>query len=321
MSEPNPYVGRFMALFDGLDTAYGTGEGRWVKEPPGRKEFSWHLAGKGPGLGIAPLKTDGTVKFAAIDLDEPNFELAKDLADLLPGTAFIERSRSGNAHVFVFFSEPIEAWVPRGIMREALAAYGRRNVEVFPKQDQLRPGMVGSYINLPYHGKDRPILMWNEGRHKSPLRWHSMEMQLGSFLDDAESNLNDPSAWRKRAHWLGVPSPQERDASGHREFGTQPYLHRCAEYAIRNHETNPVGEGHRAVFFFSMSKMLANCSQFSADEALAILCQLNDESPDPISEDEVRRIYENAERGQFLSTGCDDPLFVPYRDPECKIGQ
>lgn len=309
---------RFMRLFSGLDTAYGTGEGRWIKEPPTIKQYEEHLAGKGPGLGIAPLRTDATVSFAAIDLDEPDFETARTLAELLPGEAFIEKSRSGNAHIFAFFSEPIEAWVPRGIMRECCAAVGKRHVEVFPKQDKLRIGMVGNYINLPYHGGARQILMWNEGRYKSPLRWHSMEMPFESFLDNAEETLNKPSDWRKRAKWLGIPAPSDRDEN-RQEFGTQPYLHRCAEYLIAHHESNPIMEGHRAVVFFSMSKMLANCAQFDRNESLAILGMLNDESPDPISEEELRRIYFNAERGEFTSTGCDDPLFLPYADPECPI--
>jgi len=146
-------------------------------------------------------------------------------------------------------------------------------------------------------------------------------MTLVDFLDEAEASLNDPKDWAKRANWLGIPSPEEREAGPHREFGTQPYLHRCAEYAITHRDTNPVTEGHRAVYFFSMSKMLANCEQFSTDESLAILGMLKDESPDPISEGELRRIYFNAERGQFTSTGCDDPLFQPYRDPDCPIGE
>ncbi len=317
---PNPNVPRFMKLFSGLDSAYGTGKGGWVKEPLKRKEYSAHLAGIGSGLGVAPLRDDHTVTFAAIDLDEPDFETAKLMSEFLPGTQFIERSRSGNAHVWVFFSDPIEAWIPRGIMREACVAAGKRHVEIFPKQDALRLGMVGSYINLPYFGDERPMV----GRSDGSVSIVNLErpMTLVEFLDEAEASLNTPTDWSKRAHWLGIPSPQERESTGtHREFGTQPYLHRCAEYAIAHRDTNPVVEGHRAVFFFSMSKMLANCSQFSTDESLTILGMLNDESPDPISEGELRRIYFNAERGQFLSTGCDDPLFAPYRDPDCKIGK
>lgn len=308
--KPLPYVKDFKRLFSGLETAYGTGAGGWVREPVKLKNYSMHLRGHGDGLGIAPLREDGTVSFAAIDLDEPDFETARELSKLLPGTTWIEKSRSGNAHIHAFFSEPIEAWIPRGIMREATAALGKPHVEVFPKQDRLRIGMVGNYINLPYFGDTRPVL--HRGDEDMPL---NPEL----FVSDAIAFLNDPEIWKKRAHWLGVPTPKEREAAQTTEFGQQPYLHRCAEYVIANRDNNPIVAGHRAVAYFSLSKMLANCNQFTTDESLAILGLINDSSPDPITEDEIHRIYFNAERGQFRSTGCDDPLFLPYADPECPI--
>lgn len=311
--QPNPYTGRFRKLFTGLETAYGTGTGGWVREPVKLKHYAMHLRGQGPGLGIAPLMENGTVRFAAIDLDEPDFEAAEQLGEFLPGTTFIERSRSGNAHIYAFFSEPIEAWVPRGIMREATAALGKPHVEVFPKQDRLRIGMVGNYINLPYYGDKRPII----DRPKGHAQWSVIPLEV--FLDSAEEALNDPEDWRKRARWLGVPSPKEREESGHAEFGSQAFLHKCAEHVIANREETPITEGHRAVVYFALSKQLANCNQFSTDESLAILGLVNDASPDPIPEAELKRIYFNAERGRFTSTGCDDPLFLPYAHPDCHI--
>jgi hypothetical protein len=148
-----------MRLFSGRKDAYGTGRGQWIKREPTPDVYAEHLRGEGPGLGIAPLLDDGTVWFAAIDLDEPDFDAAREMQEFLSfGATWVERSRSGNAHVWAFFEHPIQAWIARGILREATAAIGKPAVEVFPKQDKLREGMVGNYINLPYHGDDRPIL-------------------------------------------------------------------------------------------------------------------------------------------------------------------
>ena len=102
-----PHVVRFRRLFDGLSTAFGTGKGEWVKRPPRPEDFVDHLNGHGPGIGIGPLRPDNTVKFAAIDLDEPDFEAARAMQQYIPGASWVERSRSGNAHIWVFFSEPI----------------------------------------------------------------------------------------------------------------------------------------------------------------------------------------------------------------------
>src|ERR1039458_6533541 len=135
----------FMRLFRGREDAYGTGKGGWVHKPAGSEQYMDHIEGRGTGLGIAPLLDDGTVWFAAIDLDEPDFDAAKEMQDYLSfATTWIERSRSGNAHVWAFFDTPIEAWIPRGIFREVTAALGKPTVEIFPKADKLKDGMVGN---------------------------------------------------------------------------------------------------------------------------------------------------------------------------------
>lgn len=313
----------YRELFRGFPTAYGTGTGGWVHEEPSSATFRAHLTGTGPGLGIGPLLRDDTCWFAAIDLDRPDFGLAQEMMKLLPGVSWLERSRSGNAHVLVFFAAPIEAWVVRGIMREACAALGERAVEVFPKTDHLLPGMVGNYLNLPYYGDTRPVI---SGHYEVDGRWAIWDTEghgwsLRSFIDMASTTRSDPDDWRKRARWLGVPSPEERkQAGGGRQFGTAPNLHMCAQHVIEHRTDNPVVAGHRAVVYFSLSKMLANWSEIDDDEALDMLALVNDESPDPISAGELGRIYKNAKRGEFTSTGCDDPLFLPYRHPDCKIG-
>lgn len=312
---PNPLTPSFKSLWSGLDRAYGTGQGRWVHEPVKLSHYAEHLQGRGPGLGIAPLRDDGTVSFAAIDLDAPDFDAAKAMADLLPGTAWIDQSRSGNAHIVCFFREPMEAWVPRGVMREACAAVGLPKVEVFPKQDKLRAaGMFGNYLNLNYYGDTRPAL--HDGDPSRP-------MSLAEFVDGACASLNDPDEWRNKARWLMVPSPAEREAGRGESVphGEQPYLHMCAEHVIANRESNPVVEGHRAVVYFCLAKQLAHCSMFDAQESLELMALVNDASPDPISESELRRIYFNAERGGFTSTGCDDGLFLPYAHPDCPIAR
>lgn len=239
---------------------------------------------------------------------------------LLPGTSWLERSRSGNAHVLVFFASPVEAWVTRGIMREVLAALRQRNVEVFPKTDRLLPGMVGSYLNLPYFGDTRPIIGFHGPAGQTSGRPNDV-WPLHDFTQFALLWRNDPEDWRKRARWLGVPSPEERAQGGTTTFGTSGTLHLCGQHVIEHRDDNPVVAGHRAVVYFSLSKMLANWSEIDDDEALSMLALVNDSSPDPITAGELGRIYNNAKRGQFTSTGCDDPLFELYRHPDCRIGR
>lgn len=310
---------KFKQLFTGLDRAYGTGEGRWVHEKVKLRHYADHLAGQGPGLGIAPLMDDGRVHFSAIDLDEPDFELAHQLAQLLPGHVWIDKSRSGNAHITAFFEEPIEGWVPRGIMREACRAMGKGKVEVFPKQDLLRPGMVGNYINLPLYGDTRPVI-WQTG---DPSVDPDARYTLDTFLDAALATRNDPEAWRKRARWLLIEDPANRpERSGDEaSFGESEHLHMCASHVWENRHTNPVVEGYRAVVFFCMAKQLSHCSWVSHEDALNMMMDVDNASPDPVGEREIARILGNAERGRFTSTSCDDPLFQPYAHPSCPIAR
>jgi hypothetical protein len=310
------YVQRFASLFSGRTDAYGTGEGRWIKRPLTLDHYEAHLRGFGPGLGVAPLLDDGTIRFAVIDLDEPDFEAALEMQDYLPGPSFLEESRSGNAHVTVFFDAYVPAWPVRGILKTATEAAGKSGVEVFPKQDRLFPELrsehrpeLGNYINLGLYGSKRPIRKPSGGAYSLP-----------EFLDAAESNHNDPKDWIKRAEWLQIPSPDER-TKDRSEFGSQKQLHICAEHIIANREQNPIMEGHRNVVYFSLAKMLLNYEGFDEDEAWYFLKLTADSSPDRVPEHELRRIFNNAAMKQMTSTGCDDPLMSPYVHPDCPIAR
>lgn len=267
--------------------------------------FGRHLAGQKP-IGVFPLSDEGLVKFAAVDLDEPDWNAAVVMADLLPGDIFIEQSRSGNYHVFAFFSEPVEAWVVRGLMKHAVRGAGKERVEIFPKQDSLRPGMLGNYINLPYFGDTRPIFL--PAVPNDPL-------SLEHFLTGAENCLIDPERWRKRAERYGISKPDDSV----RERGTRGAPHECASYIIRNADDNPLQPGGRNVVLFNLAKMLLDSDMFDHDEVFDLVTGVNDAGIEPLPPGDIRRIVGSAIRGGYTSTGCDDPLMAPYIDPDCPI--
>lgn len=306
----DPFAKLFGILSDDPQAvrAYGTGKGQWIKRPLDRGTVLDHLDGRGPGIGVPPLRMDGTVVFAAIDLDEPDFDAAREMQNYIPGDSFIERSRSGNAHVWVFFAEPVEAWAVRGILREAILAAEKGAVEVFPKQDRLLDGMVGNYINLPYYGKERPIITPG-----------GSDLSVTEFIEVAAEKPNTREKWLRRADWLQIVAPEHRERGDRADFGTAPELHMCAEWIVGNRDENPVIEGHRNAVFFALAKQLSHYVGFDHDEAWEMMRLVNDASPDRAPESELRRILANAERGQYTSTDCDNPLVQPYCHPNCPI--
>jgi len=157
---------KFRKLFAGLPRAYGTyqvqkadakgiklkGKARTINGEVTTELWERHLEGK-QRLGIVPIRDDGTIRFAAIDVDcyDVNLsELEEQCAEM--GLPLVPcRSKSGGAHLYLFGSEDLEATGVRRHLMEWAAALGFPGSEVFPKQDALASTKdVGNWINMPF---------------------------------------------------------------------------------------------------------------------------------------------------------------------------
>jgi len=127
-----------------------------------RRAFLDHVGGT-QGVGIVPIRTDNTCLFGCIDYDKHH--RTKQPVDMPELTKFIEglalpvvttRSKSGGAHLWCFFSEPIPAVDVRRLLALWVKelAFGR-DAEIFPKQSYLREDQMGNTINLPYFDVDK----------------------------------------------------------------------------------------------------------------------------------------------------------------------
>lgn len=296
----------FAKLFDGRKDAVGVDRGGVERREVKTRTYADHLRGlPTAAIGIFPVRDDNTVMFAAIDLDEPNFDLAWEIAKLLPSPVWIERSRSGNAHIWAFFDGALPAWAARAVLRSATVSVGRPEVEVFPKQAELKEGMVGNYINLPYYGESRPMVAQN-----------GVEIPLDRFLALACSIRANSEVWLRRARALGASPPQQ---NGDSEFGQRATLHICASYMLENKDTNPLMQGHRHVVLFNLAKMILNCREYDEADATVLVEAFNDAGVAPLPRRDIEQMVTRAANGGWTSTGCDDPLMAPYVHPECKI--
>jgi hypothetical protein len=161
-------VEEFKSIFEGLDRAYGQHrsagkradgkqEGKSYIEKKLITDELWkaHLAGKGPSLGIIPIRADNTSKWGCIDIDNYPIDYNKIISSIrklkLPIVPC--RSKSGGLHLFIFFDKPIAAKLVREKLKEISASIGYANAELFPKQSSilLEKGDLGNFLNLPYY--------------------------------------------------------------------------------------------------------------------------------------------------------------------------
>jgi hypothetical protein len=162
---------KFFKLFAGLPRAHGTyvtntekkkgstslkveGKGITLYEDVTLEKWEAHLDGTSKGLGIVPIMDDANVWWAAIDVDDYNLDHSelefKINKAKLP--VVMVRSKSGGAHLYVFFKELVTAKLVRSKLQEWVIALGLKpGTEIFPKQIALANKTdVGNWINMPY---------------------------------------------------------------------------------------------------------------------------------------------------------------------------
>ncbi len=172
-----------------------------------------HLQGR-VVVGVYPLLLDERCWFAAIDLDGATWRAdvtaVREAATELAVPVAVERSRSGDgAHVWMFFSEPVEAAEARrlafAVITEASArrpAIGLSSYDrVFPSQDVMPAGGFGNLIALP-------------------LQRAARDRGASVFLDDALEPYPDQWQYLARIERLGGARLRELVAlAAHREGG------------------------------------------------------------------------------------------------------
>jgi hypothetical protein len=197
---------RFMKLYSGSTLSYGvhvpdgvenhsvtgkrSGISRTVTGSVNAALYDAHLAGE-QGLGIVPVRADGTCVWGVIDIDryDTDFNPAKVAVDLLGyGLPLIVcRSKSGGAHVYLF-CESASASLMRARLSEIANLLGHK-AEVFPKSDGL-DNSLGNWVNLPYFNGDAGT--------RCAVLPNAEGLSVTQFLDLAER-------LRVEAAWLRAP--------------------------------------------------------------------------------------------------------------------
>lgn len=151
----------FNRIFAGHEEAYGEykitdtsgpkakGKANTVRQPVTLDLWESHLKGEN-GIGIIPINTSNNCVWGCVDVDEYEGLDLDNWSMLLPEPLVLCRSKSGGAHVFLFMSQPTTAKLMRKKLQLVARAIGHPNAEIFPKQETIKEGDVGNWLNMPY---------------------------------------------------------------------------------------------------------------------------------------------------------------------------
>lgn len=164
-----------------------------------------HLTGK-IVVGIYPLLINEKSRFLAADFDKETWRedvtaFKKACTDAgVP--AYVERSRSGNgAHVWVFFSEEVPAYLARklGTYLITLTMSGRYQMDMksydrlFPNQDYMPQGGFGNLIAIPMQKEAAQAgntLFLDENLNPYADQWHLLKNALRLSLQEINGILS-----------------------------------------------------------------------------------------------------------------------------------
>ena len=186
---------RYLVLFAGSERSHGSylvnGETDSAKQkgivktlpgPVTESDWKAHLEGQGAGIGVCPLREDGTVVWGCVDIDDYDLDHRR-VAALLVGLgipALCVRSKSGGVHVLVFADEPVPASQMVDRLREIAAALGHPEAECFPKQVE-NTDSGGNWLNMPYLGSCGP-----DSTTRYAVSPDGERQSVTAFLDRAE---------------------------------------------------------------------------------------------------------------------------------------
>jgi len=147
-----------------------------VKAPLTTDIWEQHLKGD-KIIGCTPLVNEDRVRWGVLDVDV--YQELNTIEDILKSVKehnlpfVVCRSKSGGAHVYLFFSEEVSAANVIDKLKSFSAFFGQGACEIYPKQPKISnrkdDSKYGNWINMPYSGN--PTLQYAfdiEGKALNP---------------------------------------------------------------------------------------------------------------------------------------------------------
>ncbi len=294
---------KLLKLFEGNNRAHGVfsldeqqtngkrlGTYRIIKEPPTEELWQKHLDGE-QGLGIIPITDDNNCKWGAIDIDNYDVDhkfLVKRLKEAKV-VGWVGRSKSGGAHIYFFFTEPIKAGFVQSKLTELAASLGHAEGEIFPKQSTILVdrGDTGNGLNMPYF--------------KGDLSTRSVYNFKGDLMNPEEFVSNATKYRIKFEDFKGyrISEPELKLKDG------PPCLNELCQQGF--------GEGSRNNALFNLG---VYARMFDEDNWESLVQRYNvDYLQPPLSHTEVGTVIKQLQRKDYYYK-CDDQPIKPFCNKE-----
>jgi hypothetical protein len=244
-------------------------------------EVQQHLEGK-VTLGVYALNVDNTVKWLCFDIDSAHVKNSEEACTVIAerciqkfGSSAVRIEQSGtprNFHIWVFFEEPVQAVYARALGRQVLN--GLASVELFPKQTALTGKLLGNLVKLPL------------GLHKKSGKWSVMSLE---DIKPCRVDLTEIKILTRE------PLPEDKP----RLEGYNGKNPNCIEKIKKG-----VKKGKRSNVGIVYASYLYNFKQLKAERAYYLLRLWNTKNKPRLEEEELRLIFEQADKGGYIF-GCE----------------
>lgn len=313
----------FAQLFSGREDAFGLDAGgcvRNVNEDAFDRWIECHLTGEDEPLGVYPLVFDDAdgdawyCKWGAVDLDVKGashatgyesaadaYTAARNLRAVLRSyglTGWIEITRSGGFHVWLFAEEWVSASDMRRCLLVACEVAGVPPTEVNPKSEGFDdPTTLGNYVRLPYPGALAAGITDEDQQTRVAWDEDGYFLSVQTFLADALETLAVPNVIAEVAALYQEPAPEtqiEWGKTAWEEIDVHPLMRRLTGLGATIARNEPLEGQDRS----------------SRAYKLAIECHKSGLTPD-----EACAIQAHADRV------LDDPKYINRPDAERRIRQ
>ena len=302
-----------MTAFPGRSDCYGAGNGACVKMPLTRFVAMSHITGR-KRIGRYLLRRDGTTGALAVDIDQNDLYRAIEFRSCCQHyqlESHIERSKGKGYHVWWFFDQPAPALKARLVASHILGECELpEGVEIFPKQDFLKPGRYGSYINLPLFGSDvahgRTVFL-------DPKRGYEPHDDQWKFLASRtmieESRLDKIIELNALDQGTIIHTQGEDKGKIDSEARGLPCFSRMLGEGV------DAGMRNEAALRLAVSLYRTGIPK---DLAVVLLVEWNERNRPPLDYAELEKAISSGYTGAY-GHGCFSSLIQPYCDPGCPV--